>query len=503
MVDYNATLPQLQQFQAPNVLAMAQQAGALQVQQAQLAKVQQEMDAQNKLRLLTRNSPEFVNQLYAMDPAKGLAFEKGQVELAKARREGSAASTTARAETQTKVLDDAYAPFTRLVNNVQSPDDAAAFVTALYKHPVLGSEAVKIKPVDQAIQDTQREFAADPDRWRLTHGNLDGKTIYQISQAATAPKIEKIDLGGAVKFIDMNPKSATFKQEMGDFTKTPVPRATTPEQTSGVAEPQVNNLAPAPTTSAFNAQTRNPVQLAMLGGVGTSPLLQMARPMPSDGGVAAPAPSETGALAPTKTASRKPAAADSGLPPGLKLKQGERYNAEADRVEAVPGSDLYIGQSQKHQKDARAVEGVASKMDDAVANINDMLSDKNKEGFDNNFGGYSAYATNKFTGNTAKVKSMLEKFNSNMKAAGLELFRTGGSIGAMTEKEWPIVQNEMAALSPTMDVEDARAAMTKIASRLQRIKDNAHEIYSDTWSQTQFYKKPKGNEVDSDNPLLK
>ena len=73
----------------------------------------------------------------------------------------------------------------------------------------------------------------------------------------------------------------------------------------------------------------------------------------------------------------------------------------------------------------------------------------------------------------------------------------------MTEKEWPIVQNEMAALSPTMDVEDARVAMTKIASRLQRIRENAHEIYSDTWGQTQFFKKPKGNEVDSNNPLLK
>jgi len=288
MVDYSSTLPQLLQFQAPNRLAMAQQAGQLQAQQIQLAKAQQEMDAQNQLRSLDRNSPEFVNQLYAMDPAKGLAYQKGQLEMAETVRKRGEASTTARAESQAKVLDNAYAPFTRLVNNVQSPDDAAAFVTALYGHPVLGAEAVKIKPVDQAIQDSQKEFMADPDKWRLLHGNLDGKTIYQISQAATAPKIEKIDLGGAIKFIDMNPKSATFKQEMGDYTKTPVPRATAPEQTSSVAEPQVNNLAPAPTTAAFNAQAPGPVQLAMLGGVGSSPLLQMARPMPSDGGVTAP-----------------------------------------------------------------------------------------------------------------------------------------------------------------------------------------------------------------------
>lgn len=334
MVDYSAALPQLQQFQTPNRLAMAQQAGTLQVQQAQLAKAQQEMDAQNKLRSLDRNSPEFVNQLYALDPAKGQAFEKGQFDMAEAKRRRGEASTVARAESHAKALDNAYAPFTRLVNNVQSPNDAAAFVTALYSHPVLGAEAVKIKPVDQAIQDSQREFAADPDKWRLLHGNLDGKTIYQISQAATAPKIEKIDLGGAVKFIDMNPKSATFKQEMGDFTKTPVPRAAAPEQTSGVAEPQVNNLAPAPTTSAFNAQAPGPVQLAMLGGVGSSPLLQMARPMPSDGGVTAP----------TRVAARtrRPTADEDGETPGAPINVGkvpDNYRRTASGgFEIIPGS---------------------------------------------------------------------------------------------------------------------------------------------------------------------
>jgi hypothetical protein len=327
----------------------------------------------------------------------------------------------------------------------------------MYDHPVLGPLMQQTGyDKDTAAAKAAQDYASNPQQWMASHVGLTGEQV--------------------MKTLQQPQRSA----------------AATPAET-----PMANPV----TSAAFNAGGASPVQLAMLGGVGTSPLLQMARPMPSDGGVTAP--SETGALGPTKTSSRKPAAADSGLPPGLKLKQGERYNAEADRVEAVPGSDLFIAQSQKHQKDARAVEGVASKMDDAVVNINEMLDPKNAEGFNNNFGGYTAYATSKFTGNTAKVSSMLEKFKSNMKAAGLELFRTGGSIGAMTEKEWPIVQNEMAALSPTMDVDDARNAMTKIASRLQGIRDNAHEIYSDTWGQTQFFKKPKGAASSLDDLLKK
>jgi hypothetical protein len=428
MVDYSATLPQLQQFQAPNRLAMAQQAGALQVQQAQLAKAQQEMDAQNKLRSLDRKSPEFVNQLYAMDPAKGLAYEKGQFDMAEAQRKRGAAATVARAESQAKVLDNAYAPFTRLVNNVQSPNDAAAFVTALYSHPVLGAEAVKIKPVDQAIQDSQREFAADPDKWRLLHGNLDGKTIYQISQAATTPKIEKVDLGGVIKFIDMNPKSATFRQEMGDYPKTPVPRATAPEQTSGVVEPQVNNLAPAPTTSAFDARAAGPVQLAMLGGggAGVSPLIQMARPMPSDGGV----------LAPTRVASRTRRPAPEVEPEVL-----------ATEDEGPPLPKLTPAQELKlRDQVAKDYEKATAN----IANLSEVLDAAGKvrtaKGLPGATG-ISGLFPSAPDSDAAIAENRISNLRGKVTLLGKSAAAKEGAIGSIANQEWKILQEMVASLS--------------------------------------------------------
>ena len=490
MVDYSSSLPKLEFYKAPDWAAAEEKAVKLQAANALL---------QEKQRVATQPS------------ANALRSSGGR------RARTAEAETVDPTEARVEALDAAYAPFTRLVNRVQSPEDVAAFTTAVYSHPMLGSEAAKIKPVDQAVQDSQKEFMADPDRWRMMHGNLDGKTIYQISQAATAPKIEKIDLGGAIKFVDMNPKSATFRQEMGDFTKTPVPRNAL-DQTSTAVEPPVNNLAPAPTTAAANAQAPGPVQLAMLGGVGSSPLLQMTRPMPSEGGVTTPTKvaarkkpvpveeeiqTEDGAPAPAKAAARKPAGDGSNLPPGLKLKQGERYNAEADRVEAVPGSDLYITQSQKHQKDSKAVQGVARKSEEAVQTIDDILSPKNEEAFANNFGGYSAHLTRLQSGDVARVRNALTTMASNLKAAGLEEFRTGGSIGAMTEKEWPIVEKQIASLSPEMSVEDARKTITDVKRRLTRMRDDAHEIYSDTWGQTQYYRKPKDAPSSLDDLLKK
>jgi hypothetical protein len=86
MVDYSSALPQLQMYQAPNVLALAQQANQMQLHRAQLAEVQRAAQEQNQLRSLLesgvdRNSPDFLKQVYRISPTMGMTLEKGQAEL--------------------------------------------------------------------------------------------------------------------------------------------------------------------------------------------------------------------------------------------------------------------------------------------------------------------------------------------------------------------------------------------------------------------------------------
>jgi hypothetical protein len=464
MADFSIA-SQIKPMQLPDQLQQFGQFNQIALQQAQMAKAQSDADAQNKLRSLNRNSPEFVNQLYALDPAKGQAFEKGQFEMAEAKRRRGEAVTTARAETRVAALDNAYAPFTRLVNNVQSPADVAAFTSAMYAHPILGAEATKIKPVDQAVQDSQREIAADPDRWRLAHGTLDGKTIYQISQAATAPKIEKIDLGGAIKFIDMNPKSATFRQEMGDFTKTPVPRATAPEQTSSVAEPQVNNLAPAPTTSAFDARAAGPVQLAMLGGggAGVSPLIQMARPMPSDGGV----------LAPTRVASRtrKPApevepevlATEDEGPPLPKLTTAQelklRDQIAKDYEKAVAGIAGASGvlEAAGKVRTAKGLSGVTG-----IVGLFPSAPDS-----------AAAIAGNRIENLKGKVTLM-----------GKSAAAATGAIGSIANQEWKILRDMVASLDKFSGEKALREQIEEIENQARGAEARIRDAYEKHHEQT-------------------
>lgn len=186
-----------------------------------------------------------------------------------------------------------------------------------------------------------------------------------------------------------------------------------------------------------------------------------------------------------------PAQGAKEMPPTVRLAQGEVWNKEAGRVDAVPGSAAYIRRSQEHAGDVTALNAVKEKTDEAIVNITKMLSDENKEGFQANFGGMGTTVTSRMAGKPKDFKGMLDTFKSNMKSAGLEMMRSGGSIGAMTEKEWPIVEAEMASLDGWMTEENARNVMRNVAARLARIKKSSENVYDMTWGETQFHPKNK------------
>jgi hypothetical protein len=177
-----------------------------------------------------------------------------------------------------------------------------------------------------------------------------------------------------------------------------------------------------------------------------------------------------------------------GVPEGLKLKPGERWNEEKQVVEQVPGSAAFIEQQKKHGADLNAVKTTQTSTNWGTSRIDKILDPKNKTGFENNFGGFSAYGTKEFSGNTALVKSELDSLKSDLKNRGLQIIRSGGSIGAITEKEWPIIESMIATLSPKMDVKDARDVLNEVRAKFEALENLAAEKYNDQWQGTQYHK---------------
>jgi hypothetical protein len=171
-----------------------------------------------------------------------------------------------------------------------------------------------------------------------------------------------------------------------------------------------------------------------------------------------------------------------------KLKQGERWNPTLQRVEAVEGSDIFKKQKSAFTQDYKTATSVTDKMDEGIKKINEILDPKNVGGFEGNFGGYNAFASQMLPGENTDMRKKIDSFKSTLKSAGLELIRAGGAIGQMTVQEWPIVEQMIDAISPALSEDQARNAFNEIRARFQRIADRAKDVYDTEYSDSQFYK---------------
>lgn len=172
-----------------------------------------------------------------------------------------------------------------------------------------------------------------------------------------------------------------------------------------------------------------------------------------------------------------------GIPIGLRLKPGEEWMPTEQKVRAVPGSDIYIAQKKKHEDDRDALKAVLTTEKLAADKVDGLLSDKN---FPKLFGSMYSGQISKYIAPDAQSK--LESLKSNLKTAGLQIIRSGGSIGQMTEKEWPIVEQMIDSLTNSLSEEEAADRLSKIKAHMQRMGAMAREGYENQWYDTQYFK---------------
>ena len=184
--------------------------------------------------------------------------------------------------------------------------------------------------------------------------------------------------------------------------------------------------------------------------------------------------------------------ADDRMRRGL-LKPGERFNADGV-IEVIPGSTEYVKRSNAHSKDNQVVAISDNKTDNAIKKIDQILAeDKDAvSAFNSNFGGYNAeFITQYVPGKTQDVRAVIDSLKSDLKTAGLDTIRAGGSIGAMTEREWPIVERMIANITPKLSEGEARKQLGEVRAHLERIKNISRNAYDTEWGGSQFHKNSK------------
>ena len=119
--------------------------------------------------------------------AKGLAYAKAIAEQKKVGLEGDKLAA--------EILGANQKNFTAL----NSPMDAAArgpagitdYVEALYKDPVLGPLAARVKSREQALAENQLLYQKSPEQWVMAHANLDGQHLLDALKTSAEKEAER------------------------------------------------------------------------------------------------------------------------------------------------------------------------------------------------------------------------------------------------------------------------------------------------------------------------
>jgi hypothetical protein len=476
------------QIESPLVSAAraAELQGAQQSQFMNMLKMKEYVDESRTKNAMTKwlsgktakdlESDQNINELATKFGAQGLALAKQIDDRRKAQgeaayREAQIGDLKSQGEKRRYELGESQTK--NAINTISGFTNRQQALDMLYDSEANGTiprEAAE--NIRRMMPDNEEEFPAFKQSLIERLMTADQRVQYGERQRdRTAPKWTARDIGGAIVYVDENPFSETSGQQKAgaSLTKTAAPAAVTP---SKVVQLQTE-LASAEKTYGPNSpqvrQIRDEIEQET-GGL------------------------ERQRIAIDRYRSRKGDGSGSSIGPGTKLEKGERWNPDEQRIETVPGSKLYVAQSNAHGKDRSSLVAVETKTNSAINKIDEILDSKNQAGFDANFSGmvpYGGFVTGRFAPDSRRK---IESLKADMKSAGLELIRQGGSIGQITEREWPILEAMIAGISPEMTPEAARAEFKKVRAYMNRLKDNAKDAYQTEWGDTQYFKPaPGGN----------
>ena len=132
----------------------------------------------------------------------------------------------------------------------------------------------------------------------------------------------------------------------------------------------------------------------------------------------------------------------------------------------------------KQPKETLALRNVSQNIDQTVNEINALLKEP---GFNSIFGSVvgrlPTYGTQGAIAET-KYKNILDKLSVSAIQAMRDASANGGAVGAVSEKEWPILQNQFGTIGLLTTPDEARKNFQGIVQRLLAVKNNSAASYA-------------------------
>lgn len=169
------------------------------------------------------------------------------------------------------------------------------------------------------------------------------------------------------------------------------------------------------------------------------------------------------------------------------LKPGERVGKDG-LVELIPGTQAYLTQKGKWAKDLGTWKMGELNINNTVQDIDKILDKKKEQAFSALYGGLSAYATQQIPSDEIQdIRNAVQQLRSQFKAKGTQIVRQAGSPGHITEREWPIMEEQLAKLdNPRISAKEARDILENVKTRLIVTSSQMKDVYDSEWAGSQF-----------------
>ena len=163
---------------------------------------------------------------------------------------------------------------------------------------------------------------------------------------------------------------------------------------------------------------------------------------------------------------------------------GYRWSADKQSQEAIPGGPADFKQQQAVAAEQGQVQSVVTNLDRLGDSADQLL---NHKGLPKVVGGaYSVYMPNWPGSDASNAKAQLDTLKAQVGVNTLQAMRdaskTGGAVGNVTEKEWPILQNQLGSLDAVQSIDQFKSVLRQIQDTVARTKQRVQGVYSQKWT---------------------
>ena len=150
--------------------------------------------------------------------------------------------------------------------------------------------------------------------------------------------------------------------------------------------------------------------------------------------------------------------------------------------QAIPGGPADIKLNEKRQQDYAALQSMFQSLDSLASQANQV---KEHKGLSGNFG-VSGYLPNFPGGQSADAAALLDTLRTKSAFTTLQDMRnsskSGGALGAVSDKETVMLQNAIAALSKSQSVGQTQQQLAAIIDYVEKAKHRLRDAYDTAWN---------------------